>query len=75
MDKKGPFLINAEKDTVLSWCTCGFSSADPFCDGSHRDHAENKRSLKFSVSESGEYALCSCKQTKTPPFCDGSHIQ
>ena len=61
-----------EANKKYSWCTCGHSSDQPMCDGSHRA-AGSTPSLKFSVTEEKEYYLCTCKLTANPPFCDGSH--
>lgn len=58
-----------------SWCSCGYSKNQPFCDGSHKDPANhtNRKSVKFEISEAQTVALCQCKHTHTPPFCDGTH--
>lgn len=58
-----------------SWCSCGYSKTQPFCDDSHRDeqYCTNRRSYKFEVREEITVSLCTCKQTKNPPFCDGTH--
>ena len=53
------------------WCSCGKSSNQPFCDGSHKGTKFIPK--KFSVDESGDAYLCLCKRTKTPPYCDGAH--
>lgn len=55
-----------------SWCTCGESANQPFCDHAHRAAGEF-RSLKFEVHETTRVLLCQCKRTSTPPFCDGTH--
>lgn len=57
-----------------SWCTCGLSGKDPFCDHSHRGKTE-MRSLKIELTEPKTVAWCGCKQTQNPPFCDGSHAE
>ncbi len=54
------------------WCACGFSSHQPFCDGTHREESE-LHSHKFTLDEDKTVALCMCKHTKNKPFCDGSH--
>lgn len=67
-----PVILDLEPGTY-SWCTCGLSGKQPFCDGAHR--GGEFRSLKFQIGEEGQKqaALCLCKQTSTPPYCDGSH--
>jgi CDGSH-type Zn-finger protein len=58
-----------------SWCSCGHSKTQPFCDDSHREEqfATNRKSYKFEVLQEITVSLCVCKQTKNPPFCDASH--
>ena len=58
-----------------SWCTCGYSKKQPFCDNEHREAPTNRKSYKFEVLERSTFAFCMCKQTETPPFCDGSHLK
>lgn len=55
-----------------SWCSCGYSVRQPFCDDSHRkeEHATNRRSYKFEVLEEAQVAFCMCKHTGNPPYCD-----
>ncbi|MFK5913003.1 MAG: CDGSH iron-sulfur domain-containing protein [Woeseiaceae bacterium] len=53
------------------WCSCGKSSAQPLCDGSHS--GTDFQPVKFDVTEKKPYSLCGCKKTKNPPYCDGSH--
>ena len=70
--RKSPFKVKVEKGKTYSWCACGLSQAQPFCDGSHRKEGKFK-SLKYSSEESKDMYFCGCKMTKNPPFCDGSH--
>jgi len=56
-----------------SWCTCGYSKNQPFCDNAHREAPTNRKSYKFEVLEPATVEFCMCKRTGTPPFCDGSH--
>ena len=53
------------------WCTCGKSSKQPFCDGSHKGGSFTPQ--KIQITEKKNYALCTCKQTKNGAFCDGAH--
>ena len=55
-----------------SWCACGHSSKQPFCDHAHRDAPTNRKSFKFEVIEPLGAYICLCKQTEDPPFCDGT---
>ncbi|MEK9741467.1 MAG: CDGSH iron-sulfur domain-containing protein [Pelagibacteraceae bacterium] len=70
--KNSPEKVSLEKDKKYSWCTCGLSHKQPFCDGTHKTKGDYK-SLPFNVNETKDYYLCNCKKTKNPPFCDGSH--
>ncbi|MBE9040731.1 CDGSH iron-sulfur domain-containing protein [Oscillatoriales cyanobacterium LEGE 11467] len=67
-----PILIDLEPGTYY-WCSCGESSKQPFCDGSHS--GTEFAPLKIEIDEAKKEALCQCKYTKNPPFCDGSHSQ
>jgi CDGSH-type Zn-finger protein len=74
--KREPTLVRVEKGKTYSWCTCGLSEKNPFCDGHHKTiDGLPFRSLKFTAEEDGDVLLCNCKHTKNPPYCDGSHKQ
>ena len=68
-----PYKVKLEAGKNYTWCTCGLSKKDPFCDGSHSK--VGKQPLIFTVPETKEYFLCGCKLTHNPPFCDGTHKQ
>lgn len=68
-----PFLYEMQEGVRFSWCTCGFSSKEPLCDGAHRECTTGLRSFKYTPEKTGKVMLCGCKRTKNPPFCDGSH--
>ena len=68
-DKK-PAVLDLDPGTY-SWCSCGNSKQQPFCDGSHK--GTGFHSLKFTVDQKKRVALCNCKHTNNKPFCDGSH--
>jgi uncharacterized membrane protein YphA (DoxX/SURF4 family)/CDGSH-type Zn-finger protein len=57
-----------------SWCSCGYSKKQPFCDDSHRaeENATNRRSYKFEVLEEAEIPFCMCRHTGNPPYCDNT---
>jgi len=69
--EKKPFKVDLEADKTVYWCSCGKSSKQPFCDGSHKD--SDFSPVAFTPKESGLVYLCLCKHTKNPPFCDRSH--
>jgi CDGSH-type Zn-finger protein len=54
-----------------SWCACGRSAHQPFCDGSHA--GTGLAPMRFECTASGAHYLCGCKQTSDKPFCDGTH--
>jgi uncharacterized membrane protein YphA (DoxX/SURF4 family)/CDGSH-type Zn-finger protein len=55
-----------------SWCSCGYSKKQPFCDSSHREeeNATNRKSFKFEVLEETTLRICMCRLTSHPPYCD-----
>lgn len=66
----GPLTLRLEAGRY-SWCTCGHSQNQPFCDNAHREADTNRKSYKFEVLEQTTIEFCMCKRTSTPPFCDG----
>lgn len=70
--QKGPYAVDVEEGKLYSWCTCGLSAKQPFCDGSHK--GTDYRSCKWTADQSGTVYFCGCKATKSKPFCDGSHL-
>ena len=68
-----PIKTDLTKDKEYYYCTCGRSSNQPFCDGSHAGTEFKPKS--FVAAESGDAYLCRCKHTQNPPYCDGSHKQ
>ena len=66
-----PIPVNLKSGKGYHWCSCGRSSTQPFCDGSHRGTEFSP--LVFQVEKDDKYFLCQCKQTRNPPYCDGSH--
>jgi CDGSH-type Zn-finger protein/quercetin dioxygenase-like cupin family protein len=69
--QKKPYLVELKAGRNYLWCTCGRSSKQPYCDGSHV--GSSFMPLRFSVPTDGEAVLCGCKHTRAPPFCDGTH--
>ena len=68
-DKK-PAVMELEPGTYY-WCTCGQSSNQPFCNGSHK--GTDFTPLAFELTTKKTVALCNCKHTANQPFCDGAH--
>jgi CDGSH-type Zn-finger protein len=69
-----PVCVSVVPEKNYSWCSCGLSAKQPFCDGAHKQiEGMPFRSLKVKFDAPEDAWFCMCKQTKTPPFCDGSH--
>jgi CDGSH-type Zn-finger protein len=71
-------VIASKQPTVLKlqageywWCSCGKSSNQPFCDGSHK--GSKFAPQKVELTEEKNIALCNCKQSENGAFCDGTH--
>ena len=68
---KEPKPIEIEEGKTYAWCSCGQSSNQPFCDGSHAGTSYTPK--VFKAEETKTAYLCMCKHTSNPAFCDGSH--
>ena len=71
MAQKAPYPVEVGQGKVYFWCTCGRSSRQPFCDGSHKDTGLGP--MKYTAEKDGKLFFCGCKATGKAPFCDGSH--
>lgn len=68
--QKEPYTISLEAGSYW-WCSCGRSSDQPFCDGSHEGTDFNP--VELVLTEKTTVSLCGCKKTGNPPYCDGTH--
>ena len=69
-----PISIRVEPDKIYSWCSCGLTEKEPFCDSNHKKVIGTPfRSVKVMFAQEQDVLFCRCRQTKTPPFCDDSH--
>lgn len=68
--RKG-FYYEVKAGKRYSWCRCGRSKTQPFCDGSHV--GSGLLPLAFVPSQDEDVIFCGCKHSATAPFCDGSH--
>ncbi len=66
-----PFAVEVEAGDTYFWCSCGKSTNQPFCDGSHA--GSEFTPLKYEAAETGTLYFCGCKATAKQPLCDGSH--
>ena len=64
-------VVEVEKNKSYFWCSCGLSSKQPFCDGSHKNTEFSP--IKFIADETKKMFFCTCKQTNNQPFCGDSH--
>ena len=69
--QKSPIPIEVEAGKTYFWCSCGKSSKQPFCDGSHKDTGFTPTAWK--AEEAGKKFFCGCKMSGKQPFCDGTH--
>jgi CDGSH-type Zn-finger protein len=68
--QKAPYIIEVEAGKY-SWCSCGLSTNQPFCDGKHKGTGMSP--IREEVTEAKKIAWCGCKHSQNGPFCDGSH--
>ncbi len=68
-----PIPVELVKGKAIYFCTCGRSSNQPFCDGSHS--GTELAPIEFIPEKDETGYLCACKHTSNAPFCDGSHSQ
>ena len=68
-----PITVTLGKGEAYTFCTCGRSSQQPFCDGSHV--GTDFKPQKVVAEEAGDAYLCQCKHSSNLPFCDGSHTK
>jgi CDGSH-type Zn-finger protein len=66
-----PIGVDVEAGKSYWWCTCGKSSKQPFCDGSHK--GSEFAPQQYTADASKTVYFCVCKATKNAPLCDGSH--
>lgn len=66
-----PIRVDVEKGKRYAWCSCGESSKQPFCDGSHK--GTEFRPKIYLPDQTRTVSLCTCKHTQKGVFCDGSH--
>lgn len=69
--QKAPYAVDVEEGKCYSWCACGRSKNQPFCDGSHE--GSGIEPVVFTAKKTERAYLCGCKSTASPPYCDGAH--
>lgn len=68
-----PYEVELKADYRYSWCACGRSDFQPFCNGAHSETGGEFGPLVFTAEKDETVYFCGCKHTKTPPYCDGAH--
>ena len=68
---EGALAIDVKQGKSYYWCSCGKSSKQPFCDGSHKE--TEFKPVVYKAELTKRVFFCACKQTNDQPFCDGSH--
>jgi len=53
--QNSPYKVKVEKGKTYSWCSCGLSKKQPFCDSSHRGGAF--KSVKYLANSNKEVAF------------------
>jgi CDGSH-type Zn-finger protein len=66
-----PYPIEVTEGKAYSWCACGRSKNQPFCDGSHKSTTITP--VKYVAEKDGKVFFCGCKHSAKAPLCDGSH--
>jgi CDGSH-type Zn-finger protein len=68
---KAPIAADVEAGKTYWWCSCGRSTKQPFCDGSHK--GSEFTPVKYDAPKTEKVWFCACKHTGKQPLCDGSH--
>ena len=69
--QKAPYPVEVTQGKTYFWCSCGRSTKQPFCDGSHK--GTGLEPLRHTAEKDGKFFFCGCKATGKSPLCDGSH--
>uniref|UniRef100_A0A4W5NTI8 Iron-binding zinc finger CDGSH type domain-containing protein n=1 Tax=Hucho hucho TaxID=62062 RepID=A0A4W5NTI8_9TELE len=72
---KKPFKVELVCGKRHSWCTCGHSKKQPFCDGTHKTKTQGLMPQCFIPEKDSKTWLCGCKYTANPPYWDSTHKQ
>ncbi len=69
--QKAPFPVELTEGQKVFWCSCGRSSKQHFCDGSHK--GTDFTPVAFEAPAAKTYYFCGCKASAKAPLCDGAH--
>jgi CDGSH-type Zn-finger protein len=68
---RAPIGMDVEAGKTYYWCSCGKSTKQPFCDGSHKGSEFTPQA--YTATQTGKVWFCACKHSASKPLCDGSH--
>ncbi|OIQ85670.1 iron-binding zinc finger CDGSH type [mine drainage metagenome] len=71
--QKSPFAVTVEAGKSYWWCSCGKSTSQPFCDGSHK--GTGFAPVEYKAEQDGTAYFCGCKHSNNGVLCDGSHAK
>ena len=63
--QKAPFPVELTEGQKVFWCSCGRSSKQPFCDGSHK--GTDFTPVAFEAPAAKTYYFCGCKASAKAP--------
>ena len=66
-----PYYVDVEEGKTYTWCACGRSANQPFCDDSHV--GTGIEPVEYTATNSKRMAFCGCKASKRGAICDSSH--
>jgi CDGSH-type Zn-finger protein len=61
-----PIPVELEAGKTYAWCSCGKSTKQPFCDGSHKGTAFTP--IAYTATENKKVYFCGCKMSKNKPL-------
>ena len=67
-----PLALEVEPGTYW-WCSCGRSTHQPYCDGSHK--GTGLAPTRYTAEQDGTVYFCGCKHSANGALCDGSHAK
>lgn len=65
---KHVYVVNVEEGKNYSWCSCGKSNNQPFCDSTESDCGE--KAVEYTSQVNKDVYFCGCKETANSPLCD-----
>ena len=69
--QKSPMPLPVTAGQTYYWCSCGKSTTQPLCDGSHKGSGFSP--TPYKAEKDGTVYFCGCKHSGNGALCDGSH--